>query len=222
MARGNGIFLKTKKESSISRSATARADGIWFCGTVPLCALAQLDHLAESYKLDAAIHLDRESLVEGTTAKVILRPLLRLNGNPVSTDLLEETKLIIHSSDHDGTPGMMEIDLPKFEQGKDLVHEFKVPKKPSTLRFELRTKVQNLSKATKQSHPARPDLYGQPDGSHPQARGSLSVPKRRRIFVRSFGRNGEIVSDRALVLKSSTPISRIPEPQPEDRTGRTD
>ena len=165
------------------------------------CALAQLDHLSESYKLDAAIHLERESLVEGTTAKVILRPLLRLNGNPVSTDLLEESKLIIHSSDHDGTPGMMEIDLPKFEQGKDLVHEFKVPKKLSTLRFELRTKVQNLSKATKQSlRRDRTFTVSQMDRTLKPEALYLSQSA-GEYFIEALGRNGEIVRDRALVLE---------------------
>ena len=165
------------------------------------CALAQLDHLAESYKLDASIHLDRESLIEGTTAKVILRPLLRLNGNPVSTDLLEETKLLIHSSDHDGTPGMMEIDLPKFEQGKDLVHEFKVPKKLSTLRFELRTKVQNLSKATKQSlRRDRTFTVSQMDRTLKPEALYLSQSA-GEYFIEALGRNGETVSDRALVLE---------------------
>jgi hypothetical protein len=165
------------------------------------CALAQLDHLAESYKLDAAIHLDRESLVEGTTAKVILRPLLRLNGTPVSTDLLEEAKLVIHSSDHDGTPSMMEIDLPKFEQGKDLVHEFKVPKKLSTIRFELRTKVQNLSKAAKQT--LRRDLtftVSQMDRTLKPEALYLSQSA-GEYFIEALGRNGEIVSDRALILE---------------------
>jgi hypothetical protein len=165
------------------------------------CALAQLDHLAESYKLDAAIHLDRESLVEGTTAKVILRPLLRLNGNPVSTDLLEETKLLIHSSDHDGTPGMLEIDLPKFEQGKDLVHEFKVPKKLSSIRFELRTKVQNLSKAAKQT--LRRDqtfTVSQMDRTLKPEALYLSQSA-GEYFIEALGRNGEIVSDRALILE---------------------
>ncbi len=165
------------------------------------CALAQLDHLAESYKLDAAIHLDRESLVEGTTAKVILRPLLRLNGNPVSTDLLEDTKLLIHSSDHDGTPGMLEIDLPKFEQGKDLVHEFKVPKKLSTIRFELRTKVQNLSKATKQTlQRDRTFTVSQMDRTLKPEALYLSQSA-GEYFIEALGRNGEIVSDRALVLE---------------------
>ena len=95
----------------------------------------------------------------------------------------------------------MEIDLPKFEQGKDLVHEFKVPKKLSTLRFELRTKVQNLSKATKQSlRRDRTFTVSQMDRTLKPEALYLSQSA-GEYFIEALGRNGEIVRDRALVLE---------------------
>ena len=143
-----------------------------------LCALAQLDHLSESYKLDAAIHLDRESLVEERRPSRSFAPSFALT-ETLSTDLLEETKLIIHSSDHDGTPGMMEIDLPKLNKERTSFMNSRF-RKLSTLASSSRTKVQNLSKAAKQS--LRRDRTFTVSQMDPQTRGSLCPKVRANIL----------------------------------------
>ena len=44
------------------------------------CSLARFTHQSESYNLDAGIYVDRESLIEGHKANVIIRSRLLING----------------------------------------------------------------------------------------------------------------------------------------------
>jgi len=164
------------------------------------CALSQFDHTGEKYKLDSAIHLDREALVKGATAQVILRPLLRLNGYPVSTDLLEETELTISSVDLDGIPNMSKIELPKFEQGRDFVHEFPVPERLASLAFDFSAKVRNLSRAAKDNlGVSRSFTINESDRTlNPEA--LFLSQTGDGFFLEALGRNGEKVADRAIVL----------------------
>tara|TARA_B100001115_G_scaffold116746_1_gene86853 strand:- start:1781 stop:8269 length:6489 start_codon:yes stop_codon:yes gene_type:complete len=164
------------------------------------CALSQFDHLAESYELDSAFHIDREALVKGATAKVILRPLLRLNGYPVSTNLLEDTELVISSVDLDGIPNNTKIDLPKFEQGRDYVHEFPVPERLASLAFSFSAKVKNLSRASRDV--LATDRYFTINESDKTLNTDALFLSQtgRGYFIEALGRNGEAVPDRAVVL----------------------
>ncbi len=165
------------------------------------CALTTFDHLGENYKLDAGIHIDRETLVKGTTAKAVIRPLLRLNGYPVSSELLEDAKLVVQSVDHDGVPSMTEMDLPKLEQGKDFIHEFLVPDKLSTISLILTGKVQNLSRATKESFSRnRSFTVNQVERTLKMEAVHLGQLK-GDYYLDVLGRNGESMVDRAVTAE---------------------
>ena len=165
------------------------------------CALTTFDHLGENYKLDAGIHIDRETLVKGATAKAVIRPLLRLNGYPVSSDLLEDAKLVVKSVDHHGVPSMTEMDLPKLEQGKDFIHEFLVPDKLSQLSLLLTAKVQNLSRARKETlSPRRSFTVNQVERSLKMEAVHLGQLK-DEYYLDVLGRNGESMIDRAVTVE---------------------
>ena len=164
------------------------------------CALSQFDHAGEKYKLDSAIHLDREALVKGATAQVILRPLLRLNGYPVSTDLMEDTELTISAVDLDGIPNMTKVELLKFEQGRDFVHEFPVPERLASLAFNFSAKVKNLSRATKDNLSVNRSFTINESDRTLNTEAFFLSQTGDGFFLEALGRNGEKVADRAVVL----------------------
>ncbi len=165
------------------------------------CSLGVLDHVGENYQIDAAIHLDRESLVKGQTAKAVIRPLLRLNGYPVSSSLLEDAKLVVRSVDHDGSPSMTEVELPALNEGEDFIHEFLVPEKLSQLLLSFSAKVQNISRATKDNlSSSRSFTVNQMDRSLKFESVHLGQSG-AAYFLDALGRNGEAILDRALVLQ---------------------
>ena len=114
-----------------------------------LASIESMAHRAESYALDAGIWIERESLLSGTTAEVVVRPTLELNGRPVSLELLEEVRLTIQSTDRDGVSSTVTVaDFP-VTRGKEATHAFKVPDHLRGLTVTLEAKVEVISRNRK-------------------------------------------------------------------------
>src|SRR5262249_7572690 len=104
-----------------------------------------LDHQPEAFKLTAGIHVDRESLLSQRIAPIFIRPGLTLNGAPVSAKLLEDVRVRITSTDHDGVPSSTEIPNFKLFEDRESIHEIRVPPRLSKLDVVVSAKVKNLS-----------------------------------------------------------------------------
>jgi hypothetical protein len=113
------------------------------------CSLDYFHHQAEEYSLAAGIYVDRESLLRRKKALVVIRPLLVLNGIPVTLSVLEDVRLVITSTDHDDVATTKEVDGFKLFEDREATYEFQVPQRLSQIRFELKAKVQNLSQNKK-------------------------------------------------------------------------
>jgi hypothetical protein len=112
-------------------------------------SLAHFQHQGENYRLAAGIHVDREALLERNTAQVLIRPTLLLNGHPVSPKLLEETTLVITSTDGEGVSTTKEVEDFPLHEDRESVYEFQVPPNLAKLAFTLKGKVENLSQSKK-------------------------------------------------------------------------
>ncbi|MEO8352650.1 MAG: hypothetical protein ABI680_13010, partial [Chthoniobacteraceae bacterium] len=117
----------------------ASADGTF-------ASLTDFEHHAENYVLDSSFHVEREQLLTGKEATLILRATLLVNGAQVSMDLLKEPKLTLRTTTLDGVETSQEITGLKFESGQDLTHVFKVPDRLSELETTISGKVEVLSK----------------------------------------------------------------------------
>ncbi|MDP6466589.1 MAG: hypothetical protein QF918_02540 [Pirellulaceae bacterium] len=121
-------------------------------GRVPIVIsrddFSTLDHFqqhTESYQLTAGIYVDRESLLNRRTARVIVRTGLYLNGTPVTLSALEDVQLTITSVDHDGVSSSKEVSDFKLQEDGESEYEFQVPARLTRLQFQLRAKVKNAS-----------------------------------------------------------------------------
>ncbi|MBM4088061.1 MAG: hypothetical protein FJ276_01335 [Planctomycetes bacterium] len=112
-------------------------------------SLEQFFHEAENYQLVAGIYVDRESLLAGKTANVIVRPGLYLNGTPITLSVLEEVRLVITSTDHDGVATTKDVADFKLLEDRESVFPFQVPPRLGTIVFSLHAKVQSLSQNKK-------------------------------------------------------------------------
>jgi len=110
------------------------------------CSLAQFDHQAETYQLTAGFHVDREALLQDATAQVVIRPVLSLNGYPVSLELLENIRLEIESKDIFGVAAITEASDFKLDEAREAVYDFKVPDNLASIRFVLKARVRNISR----------------------------------------------------------------------------
>jgi hypothetical protein len=107
------------------------------------------DHEAESYALQAGIHVDREALLPRAKATVLVRPLLTVNGARVSLSLLEESTLVITSTDGQGVKTSKEVKGFALAEERESAYEFQVPPDLRSIEFVLKGRVQNLSQGKK-------------------------------------------------------------------------
>ncbi|MHC4404176.1 MAG: hypothetical protein ACYTG0_31365 [Planctomycetota bacterium] len=114
-----------------------------------VCSLDHFQHQAESYALQAGIYVDRESLLESKKAQLVVRPALTVCGTPVTLSVLEEVRLAITSTDHDGVSTTKEVADFKLFEDRESVYEFQVPQRLASIGFTLHGKVQNLSQNKK-------------------------------------------------------------------------
>ena len=164
-------------------------------------ALASFAHQSETYSLDAGIYVDREALVTGARAQLIVRPMLRLNGNPISLKVLEDLRLVILSTGRDGVPSMLELPVGKIKDGEAFIHQFTVPDKLAQLQFTLKARVENLAAGNKQ------DLADQATFALNQIDKTLKLENVHLVRLNGdyafdvLGKNGEAKPDRAVSVQ---------------------
>ena len=112
-------------------------------------SLAYFEQESENYQLAAAMYVDREQLIARRTAKLLVRPQLSLDGTPVSRKVLEDVRLVITSTDLDNVTSTKEVPDFKLFDDRESTYEFLVPQRLSSIRFQLKAKVQNQSRNQK-------------------------------------------------------------------------
>jgi hypothetical protein len=110
-----------------------------------LCTLAHFQHSAETYRLEVGALVDREALLAGDQAQLLLRPRLSLNGQSVPLSLLEKPVLSIVSTGAGGVRSTLEAAELELRESGELVHPLRVPPGTRTLEVSLRGRVQSLS-----------------------------------------------------------------------------
>jgi len=107
--------------------------------------LASFQHRVEKYELDAFVHVERESLIAGRKARILLRPRLRVDGHDVSLKLLTAPVLTLVATDIDGIATTQDVRDPAFVDERELAHEIDVPERLVSLQVSLRGKVRDLA-----------------------------------------------------------------------------
>jgi hypothetical protein len=106
--------------------------------------LASFDQEREEYTLGVSSHLDREALISGARARLVLRPELQLGGRPIALGLLADPVLTLVAADLDGLETTQEVRGLALVDERELVHELAVPERLAWIRVSLRGSVQDL------------------------------------------------------------------------------
>lgn len=110
-------------------------------------SLAALNHTAEHYRLDAQFHVEREQLLPGREATLMIRANLLLGSSPVAPGLMKDPILVVTTTTLDGIQTTAEVKNPKLESDRVLGHTIRIPDRLAQLQVTLRGKVDLLSKA---------------------------------------------------------------------------
>ena len=129
----------------IPYSSSSKTQTILLC-CGPLTILDSFYHLTEEYEFTCGLFLDREALVPQTSARLLLRPSLTLNGLPVSLKAIEKAIIKVETVDAAGTPSTKTVDDYSFASD-DTEHafDFPVPENLRVVNVSVSVKVKRLS-----------------------------------------------------------------------------
>lgn len=164
-----------------------------------LATLESFQHQAEVYSLLAGIHVDRESLVAGRQAQVVVRAQLLLGGRPVSLSLVQSPKLVLRTTDRHGTSASKELPL-ELHADRESTTTFQVPEDLSSLELVVTGRVEAVSTGAKVDLSAeqRYELNGIEQGD---ATEDLHLARTEAGYVVSLlGKTGEPRADRPVQL----------------------
>lgn len=108
-------------------------------------SLSNFSHPSEDYQLGAGFHVDREALRPGARAKIAVRPLLTVAGQPVSLNNLSDVRMVLSATDLDGIATATTIADFKIDSDRESVHEFRVPDRLQQVIAQLFAKVKIAS-----------------------------------------------------------------------------
>ena len=101
------------------------------------------NHLGENYALQAGIYVDREALLTRKKVQVMVRPMLSINGEPVTLAVLTDVALVLSSVDQDGVATTKEVKDFKLFEDREATYELRVPERLRRISFTLKAKVKN-------------------------------------------------------------------------------
>ena len=103
-------------------------------------------HQAETYSLNVAAFIDRESLVQREEAVLMLRPELRLSDSPVAIGILENVQVTIQSTNLDGVNAEKVFEDVKLLESKDTPLVFLVPDRLASMQVTLQATITDARK----------------------------------------------------------------------------
>ena len=110
-------------------------------------SLGDFDHLAEVYRFQAALILDRENLTRTNEAQVVIRPSLQVAGTaPAPVGLLKEPKLDITTVNMDGLPTSKTLTDFELKNDSETICTFMVPPRTRAISLQLSASIDNVSK----------------------------------------------------------------------------
>jgi len=90
-------------------------------------SIASFRHVEASYRLNAAFYLEKESVIPGNLARVLISPRLTRTGRDIPLSLLKNVQVRLRVRTRDGIETSHVTGDVKLKQGEDYVAEFRVP-----------------------------------------------------------------------------------------------
>ena len=165
-------------------------------------SLAEFDHHAEDYQLDAQFHIEREQLLARRDATLAVRTVLLVGSLAAAPELLLEPTLSITTETIDGISTTTETKIAGLTAGRDLTNTFRVPDRLARITATLRGKVDQLSRGGEKKDlvASRTWELNGIDRTEATNDGHLSRFGEEHVFE-LLGKNGEPVADQQVVFE---------------------
>lgn len=165
------------------------------------CSLARFTHQSENYHLDAGIYVDRESLIGERKANVVIRSRLLVNGVAAPLSLLENVRLLLTSTDIDGTVSTKVVKDFELFLDRESSFEFKVPSRLQAIQVQVLADIKNLSQAKRQLLSATKVFYVNKIEKETKVEDLFFSQTKNGFAIDMLGKNGELKVGRPVSLK---------------------
>lgn len=167
-------------------------------------SLEQIEVPGENYTLEAGFHVERETLLSGQQALLVVRPKLFVNGQPAPTGLIEEVRLRMTSTDLEGVTSTVDVPGFSLNDEKESVQPFRVPERVVSLSFSLEGKISRLSEGGEsKSISAGSATFALNTIDRSDQTAALHLSKMDGQWVLEvLGKNGEPLANRAVTIQT--------------------
>lgn len=164
--------------------------------------LQTFSHIAEKYQFQAALVVDRENLNRSNSARVMIRPSLKIaGGNPVPVSMLQNPQLVVTAINQDGISTTKIIDSLELSEKKETLCEFIVPPRIKTVSLSLSAKIKNQSKNKIESVSASQTYSINGIDQSDVIQDVHLVPSSEGYFLELLGKSGEVRPKQAVRVK---------------------
>ncbi|MDF1861126.1 MAG: hypothetical protein P1U87_12995 [Verrucomicrobiales bacterium] len=159
-------------------------------------SLARITLPPENYDLGLGAILERETLLPGRESRIILRPQVSLQGEPVSTGLLEKVTLQVKTVDLDGVESISEKkDFELFDE-QESVYQFRVPSRLRTVTATLSAEMEKVTDSANPQKLSRSVSFDVNGSSMHATVGDVYLSRFEEDYVvEVLGKSGEALQD---------------------------
>lgn len=154
-------------------------------------SLERFFHREEQYALDAAFYVDREALLKGERATVLVRPSLQVHETPVTLSVIESPRLTVTTTDLDGVSSTLEAPDFNLYEDRESTFEFQVPERTVSVTFHLKGEVESLVTGKKIDIGDIQEFHLNAIDSTPQTEALILEHEAGRYRLFELGKTGE-------------------------------
>lgn len=164
-----------------------------------IASLGQYNQLSQAYRLDGGIHIDRESMRRGQVADLMIRPSLKLHGNTVPLQILNEMSVTTVMVDQEGIAQTQTMPA-VLNQAGDLILPLKILPRTRSIGVTFNAKVGNITAAdTIPVQFSRTFNINAIDDTY-QVGQIFLLPTASGYFLEVRGKSGELKPGRSVVV----------------------
>ncbi|MDA1265895.1 MAG: hypothetical protein O2816_12515, partial [Planctomycetota bacterium] len=108
------------------------------------CSRESFEHQSERYALEAGMLCDREALLTGNEAMLLVRPRLSLGQQPISLSVLEDPVLEVSARRADGVVSSLEVRDLELRSDREWIQSVRIPSGTVQLSARLTGRVERL------------------------------------------------------------------------------
>ena len=185
--------------------------------------LTEFDRKTENYdSFKVFYHLNFESMLVGSQAQILVKPILNINGRKTSVALLQNAKVTIKIKNFiDASEVTKTFENLRFKDDEDMILNFRVPPNVEDLVINMTAQVLNVTNAkmeTKDAASKQIDLRTWKDRANNKEFYLRKIGE--DYFLNLLGRNGEGCAEKKLKLTLQYPGGEIRTELTTDKEGK--